>query len=395
MNRDDLLRKCVERGVADEGSIEAVSHLLYVYLLSALQKGQRVEIPQFGTFGTRVAGLKRTRRVPFFEPDLELAQKVNERYGRLRSLVIGTYELKAAPGDREYEGREPPYEHPPVSGGRELVLDTARDVTIEEYERSLAEMQASTQPKEKHAMPKLNLKGGGPEEEGTPPAARPPDRTPAVGAEEERRRGPSALVQGLIALGLLALVTAGLNYFDVIRLWGDGSPTVTAPLPEPEPAPPPSGGTMQPPSSPPGESSAATGIKQAGPPRESPVKETPPRAAEVTPPAAPAPAGGATPEAAARQRPPAAPSGLPGSTVGGRFTVQVSSWTTAAKANREVARLAAAGLDAYVTEGLVLGRTWHRVRIGRYATEQEASRAASLLLELLENGAFVAEASSR
>jgi nucleoid DNA-binding protein len=137
MNREDLLRKCVDRGVADETSVGTVSHLFYVYLLSALQKGQRVEIPRFGTFGTRVVGVQRARKMPYFEAEKEFSDKVNERYRELKYLLLGRYELVAAAGEEEYRGKDIAHDALVDQVGKETLLDTGRDITLEEYERNL------------------------------------------------------------------------------------------------------------------------------------------------------------------------------------------------------------------------------------------------------------------
>ena len=49
------------------------------------------------------------------------------------------------------------------------------------------------------------------------------------------------------------------------------------------------------------------------------------------------------------------------------------------KANAEITRLTSAGFTAFIEDAVVNGENWHRVRIGRYATEKEASVAAKQL----------------
>ncbi|MFN0157550.1 MAG: SPOR domain-containing protein [Bacteroidota bacterium] len=351
MNRDELLKKCVDRGVADEASIESVSHLFYMYLLTALQKGQRVEVPNFGTFGTRVVGVKRSRRMPFFEVEKELADKVNERYRDLKYLVVGRYELTPVLGSEEYQGKESLHETVVEQVGKAAVVDPHRDVTIEEYERTLSLSKAPAQPKEKHTMPKLNLKDEGMEETPADKSQHTEPAPPRLRESDEPTGGPSSVIQILVAILLLGAITFGLNYFGVIHLWGPKTPKVVeSTLPEPEPLPPA-------------------------------VVETP--TPEVTPTPTPA-----KPEASIIK-----PS-LPASSGTGNFTVQVSSWVTRSKANEEVARLNATGLSAFVSEANVAGETWYRVRVGRYATQKEAEEAASQLQEMLENGIWVARMSS-
>ena len=348
MNREELLTKCVDRGVADETSIGTVSHLFYVYLLSALQKGQRVEIPKFGTFGTRVAGVKRARKVPYFEVEKELADKVNDRYRDLKYLVIGKYELIPALGEEEYAGKEAPHDPVVDQLGKEILADTHRDVTIEEYERSLAASRDAQPIKEKRLMPKLNLKDEGMETETTPvgedESSAPPTLRESVTSEGS---GPSPLLQVLIAVLVLGALTFALNYLGVIHLWGSKPHATVETLPEPEVVAPPT--------------------------VEKKVEETP------TPTPTPTPKT-ITPK----------PS-LPISSSSGKFTVQVSSWLTPVKANQEAQKLTAAGFDAFVETGSVAGEVWHRVRVGHYATEKEAAAAAVQFQQMLEDGIWVAK----
>ncbi len=238
MNRSDILKKCVDRGVAGETEVGAVSHLFYVYLLSALQRGQRVEVPNFGTFGTRVAGVKRTRKIPYFEPEQELARKVNQRFENLRSLVTGKYVVTPQSGDTEYKGPQPPYD-PTVERGKEYIFDTSREVPLDDYERAAASGTNESQLDEEHVMPRLNLQD---EEEGVgiPPEREegpitPPPTLRDVGPDGGRKAPWLAIV---VALLVLAAAVVSLNYFHVIHLWGKKVPKVVEQIPEPPPAEP-------------------------------------------------------------------------------------------------------------------------------------------------------------
>jgi hypothetical protein len=351
MNRDELLQKCVDRGVADETSLGTVSHLFYVYLLSALQKGQRVEIPNFGTFGTRVVGVKRARKMPYFEVEREFADKVNERYRELKYLVLGKYELIPVLAEEEYAGREAPYDALAEQMGKEVLIDTHRDVTVEEYERSLAASKGVKPIKEKRLMPKLNLKDEGMEPETTPveeekEIAPPPNLRGGVTGGG----GPSPLLQVLIAVVVLGALTFALNYFGVINLWGTKAPTVVETLPEPEVQLP-----------------IDTTQMAITPEPPTPTPTTPPKGERPKP-------------------------SIPPSVGGGKFTVQVSAWVTPSKANAEVQRLTEGGFDAFVEDAVVFGEKWYRVRVGHYTTEKEAALAASQLQQMLENGIWVARA---
>ncbi|MDH4069788.1 MAG: SPOR domain-containing protein [Ignavibacteria bacterium] len=327
MTRDELLKKCVERGVADEPTVSSVSHLFYVFLLSALQRGQRVEIPNFGTFGTRVIGIKRTRKMPYFEADVDLAGAVNERYRDMKYVVVGRYEEHPLGPGTTYAGKEPPYDPLVDQVGREVIVDTHHEVSAGEVEA--AQKKASSPTKEKPDMPKFNLKGE--EEEGrtTPPALH----------DEDEGRGPGPLMQVLIAILILALLTLALHFFGVIRLWGPAE-VQQATLPEPV-------------------------IQQ-------------PVAVDTVAPTTP------TPVPTEKPKPPV-------KSKTGSFTVQVSSWETKFKANDEMSRLTAANFDAFVEEGTVNGERWYRVRVGRYESRAEAATAAERLGRMLENGAWVTQ----
>jgi len=366
MTQDELLKKCVDRGVADETTVTAVSHLFYVFLLSALQRGQRVEIPDFGTFGTRVVGVKRSRKMPFFEPDSELAEQVNERYRELKYVVIGKCEITPLVGETAYEGKEAPYDSLVEQIGKQKVLDTHHDVLPEEYiadvrrkdqlgpptEEYIIDMRQKdrlTPQREKPSMPKFNLKEEGAEGE---PGKEAPAPQPHL-HEAEEGGGMNSLTKVLIAVALLVIVTLALHFFGIIRLWGPG-PAKEVALPEPVP-------TIMP-----QEQKPLAGA------------DTTPVPGVVTP----------TPVPVEKPRPAIVASGT------GNFTVQVSSWLSRSKADEEVSRLVGAGLDAFVEEGAVGGAQRHRVRVGRYTTQKEAGEAAARLREILENGAWVARVGS-
>lgn len=75
----------------------------------------------------------------------------------------------------------------------------------------------------------------------------------------------------------------------------------------------------------------------------------------------------------------------------GKYTVQVSSWQTRRRAQEDADRYAAKGFNAYVQEANIpsKGGTWYRVRVGRYATQQDAEQLAAQLAGLLESGFWV------
>jgi cell division septation protein DedD len=75
----------------------------------------------------------------------------------------------------------------------------------------------------------------------------------------------------------------------------------------------------------------------------------------------------------------------------GKYTVQVSSWQTRRRAEEDAERYAAKGFNAYVQQAYIPSKegTWYRVRVGRFATQQDAEQMASQLAGLLESGFWV------
>jgi len=59
----------------------------------------------------------------------------------------------------------------------------------------------------------------------------------------------------------------------------------------------------------------------------------------------------------------------------GGWTVQVNAYPEEKSAQRLVERLKEKGYDAYMVVSNVKGRTWHRVRVGKFATRDEAKKA--------------------
>ena len=80
------------------------------------------------------------------------------------------------------------------------------------------------------------------------------------------------------------------------------------------------------------------------------------------------------PKAPVRAKP--KPRKVPEGVVGGHFTIQVSSWNTAKKAQRVKQSLDGLGYDAYIQRVWIeeLNAVWWRVRLGDYSDVQEARR---------------------
>jgi len=69
----------------------------------------------------------------------------------------------------------------------------------------------------------------------------------------------------------------------------------------------------------------------------------------------------------------------------GGFTIQISAWLSAKRAEKELRRLRRLGLDVYLTQSEPdsLGRIWNRIRMGHYQTLDEASAVADRFLDTL------------
>jgi len=91
------------------------------------------------------------------------------------------------------------------------------------------------------------------------------------------------------------------------------------------------------------------------------------------------------------QEPPAQPSPQVVMDTEGKYTVQVSSWRTQRRAERDAQRFSDKGFNAYVQTAYIpsLGGTWYRVRVGGYATKPEAREMAARLTGMLESGYWV------
>jgi cell division septation protein DedD len=99
----------------------------------------------------------------------------------------------------------------------------------------------------------------------------------------------------------------------------------------------------------------------------------------------------ATPRELPAQEPPAQPPPQVVMDTEGRYTVQVSSWRTQWRAERDAQRFSDKGFNAYVQSAYIpsLGGTWYRVRVGGYATKAEAQVMAARLAGLLESGYWI------
>lgn len=76
----------------------------------------------------------------------------------------------------------------------------------------------------------------------------------------------------------------------------------------------------------------------------------------------------------------------------GAFTVQVSSWRSYGKAERDMKRYQDQGFEAYVQRAYIpeKGGVWHRVRIGRFSTREMAAQQAEAVQDMLQAGFWIA-----
>jgi cell division protein FtsN len=75
----------------------------------------------------------------------------------------------------------------------------------------------------------------------------------------------------------------------------------------------------------------------------------------------------------------------------GEYTVQVSSWQTKQKAEKEAQRFRAEGYEAYVQTAFLEDRrqTWYRVRIGRFERSEDAALMVNQIRDLLQSGYWI------
>ena len=228
-------------------------------------------------------------------------------------------------------------------------------------------------------MPKLNLRDDGFEEDSNPldsdQSISPPPTLREVGVSSGGGGKTSTLLTVVLVIAALAMGVFALNYFKVIHLWGKKAPKVAIeqdlPLPE----------------------APMTSTDQGSMPAPSgDVTPSPEPSLEATP----AIGNATSPSPAAKRTKTAAPASFtPPPTGSGDYTVQVSSWTSKAMAEKEASRLSAAGMSAFVEDAVIAGENWYRVRVGRYGSSREAKDAADQLAKSLDGRIWVAKVSNR
>jgi cell division septation protein DedD len=133
-------------------------------------------------------------------------------------------------------------------------------------------------------------------------------------------------------------------------------------------------------------SSAAKPTQETPAPTAVPAKEeraevsTEAKSAEpVQPASAPQESHEATPVESRKEPLKVAPSS---NSSGGKFTIQVGSFSVESQANERISSLRAAGFDARSTEVEIPGRgKWFRVHVGRFAGREEAAKVSAQLRE--------------
>jgi cell division septation protein DedD len=205
-------------------------------------------------------------------------------------------------------------------------------------------------------MPNLNLKGTNAP---LAPGGIRPGVRPAVDQANKGIQPVLYVVGGVVVLAVLVFV---LNATHVVHLWGKKAappvaaqvqPAVTAPL-----------------TAPPAETQALS----------EPGKEQ----------------AAATSSTKKSERPAWNSSGYASSsipkipTAGGKYSVQVSSWTTEQKARIQADVLTRAGFPAFVQKASVKGKgNYYRVYIGRYPSSVAAKSSAEKFAQMLESRYWV------
>jgi hypothetical protein len=221
-------------------------------------------------------------------------------------------------------------------------------------------------------MPRLNLKDDSLEGDSGPTGLDHDTAGPPTLREVGGGGGSSPLILILIIIVVLAGGVFALNYFGIIHLWGKKTPAVADQLPEPDLPPPDWAATT-------GDGEGATG--EAG---QDDLTAPSTQLPDVTPPGGQgSQTSSVAPPTAGLSSPTLPPSGS------GDYTVQISSWMSRSKADNEATKLSTAGYEAFVEDAMVFGSTWYRVRVGRYASLQDAQQAASQLQGMMEGMLWV------
>lgn len=129
--------------------------------------------------------------------------------------------------------------------------------------------------------------------------------------------------------------------------------------------------------------------KQLQTPVDAPTLPASPTAPEKTPTRLPPTATKAPPTTRPTPRP-TAPSAPTQSRATGQWSVQVGATTDSREALDMTLRLRARGFQAYTVQAPLRGQTWYRVRVGRFATREEAREVETQLRRTGEfQGAYV------
>jgi hypothetical protein len=239
-------------------------------------------------------------------------------------------------------------------------------------------------------MPKLNLRDDGFEEDNNPldtdQSVSPPPTLREVGVGGGGAK-TSTLLMVLAIVAALLLSVFALNYFKVIHLWGKKAPKVTIEQDLPA-ADLPVASTDA------GANPAGTAADPSLTTPELSLEPSTTPAGNTTAPATTTPAT-TTPTTTTKPKPEPTRKFVPPPSGSGTFTVQVSSWTSKSRAEKEAQKLSTAGMSSFVEDAVIAGENWYRVRVGRYSSSEEAKAAAAELAKSLEGRIWVAKVSSR
>jgi len=238
-------------------------------------------------------------------------------------------------------------------------------------------------------MPRLNLKEDPFEGDLTQDATDRDVNAPPSLRDVGGGGGVSPVLLVIIILVVLAGGAFLLNHFGVIHLWGSKTTQLAGQLPEGDLPPPDWASEGESESTPTTQDPLLAPSTELPPPESAPEVQPPVRGQQAPAPAVVPP----TATTKQQQRPSAATTPPPPKIVtsgSGSYTIQVSAWMTKQKAEAEAERLSAAGYTAFVQDAYVEGGQWYRVRVGHYATMEEAQQAANQLQPMMESQLWVA-----
>jgi nucleoid DNA-binding protein/cell division protein FtsN len=412
MKNGDFIKRVAKSSGVVEAETATILRALFELLARTLEKGIMVRLPGVGAFDVRQTA-KRTVRNPstgekkeipprrklHFAVAKSVANEINERYRDLETLVVAAPEEVSSDeiyffGEKAPSAKDHPQVMPPVEenldffaeeasatsdmkktlrpvGQDKAELSTEEEVDIDKVFNEIMMEHPSKHVKES-TMPDFNLaedeekKSEQPEDR-----KRPRLRTSALMPETEEHSEEGKSRRWLwIAIPALAIVIGGSALF-LYRSGYFTPKTTKTEVPAAVVTKPDATHAATNPDQPMPAATDTVSKKTAA------VEARIDAAKQIT--SSPVTSSEKSKEAIA--------------TPGGKrpFTIQVSSWHRRSDAEKQVALLGKQGYDAYIEEVVLeqkRGR-WHRVRVGHYGTEIEASRDAMAIRNLMGEDVIV------